>query len=316
MKWLDFKITQRCNNHCRYCNVKHDKPTSKDMLSVNVIKKTIYEAINLEFTHFAFLGGEPTLRHDYQELFTPFRDPTAEKVEEIMIISNILQFNENMVENLFCSNTKRATFTASIDNLVKPNFKNQNPQKVLRNLKKIQKIAYRYEHRGNREIHIHSVISRENFSNILNHVEYFDNLGYKVSMAIVEPYILTDSPRKYNEFSKSDFEKIIEQLDQLERTNKLNWANQVLRDYISEYILNSQSRLKNCTAGKKHVIIEFDGNVYPCLTESYRRGLTFGNIQAEDFSQIYEKMQNFLCQSEFHQTCWDHYLWSRLAREK
>ena len=80
----------------------------------------------------------------------------------------------------------------------------------------------------------------------------------------------------------------------------------------SQYLTNNL-KINHCMAGKEHVIIESDGQVYPCLTESYQRGLSFGNIIHEDFGKIYKRMGDFGCQHPLADTCWDHYLWNRLA---
>lgn len=315
MKWLDFKITQRCNNQCVYCGVNHASPHDQNILDAPTIQKTITQAINANFTHFAFLGGEPSLRDDFKYIMEPFQGKRARNVEEIMIITNMIQPNLEMVTQIFQTEVKSAILTASIDKLTSPNFKHQNPGKILEYLSNIQALAQNYQTQGNRGIHVHSVISRENFTNIVSLVQYFWNRGISVSLAIVEPYLLTENPQKYNEFSRAEIKAILKQLDILDYHNQLNWANRVLRDYINHFVLNNSKHFTTCRAGRLHVIIEFDGNVYPCLTESYRQGCAFGNILKEDFTSIYQKMQQFQCQEYFHQTCWDHYLWSRLAQE-
>lgn len=186
-------------------------------------------------------------------------------------------------------------------------------------MKKIQTIAEDFEKDGKhgREVHVHSVISRENFRNLVDHIQYFHDQHIDVSMAIVEPFELMpeiELSNKYNQFTKSEVKEIIKQLDQLETVGLLNWANGVLREYLIMILNGSIDRYIGCTAGLAHVIIESDGNVYPCLTESYRNGLNFGNINSERFRDIYQRMQGFRCTSPFQQTCWDHYLWTKMEK--
>ena len=40
-RWLDFKITSRCNNHCLYCGIKNDHPSAPEKLSFHIIKRTL-----------------------------------------------------------------------------------------------------------------------------------------------------------------------------------------------------------------------------------------------------------------------------------
>ena len=225
----------------------------------------------------------------------------------------MLVFNEPMYRKLFRTRCKNATVVASIDSLNTPNYKNQNPEKTLLFIDRILNIAEEYKSLGNRGVHIHSVISRENYQKLFDHVSFFIEKGPDVSMALVEPFQVVTNPREYNQFSEPEIGQIVSQLDLLDDVGNLNFGNNVLRDYLRTYVLNDNDRYTSCTAGIEHVIIDADGSVYPCLTESYRQGLAFGNITNNRFKNLYEQMREFHCESPFLQTCWDHYLWTRLA---
>jgi len=314
-KWLDFKITNRCNNNCIYCGVNQDPPGAKDILSADIIAKTLDHALNIGFSHFALLGGEPSLRNDFNILLKPLQK--GSRFNTLMIITNLLTFNENMYNECFKTNSETAQIVVSLDNLKSPNYKNQNPKKVLKYIAKIQEIAKKFSSLGERKVHIHSVISRENFDHLIEHVNFFDEMGLDVSLALVEPFIIVDSNSKiknddFNVFSVNEINKIINQLKFLDTQNKLSWANKVLLEYIIKVKNGNLFSFKECTAGTNHVIIESNGYVYPCLTESYNRGLNYGNIIQESFKEIYLKMSSFKCESNFSQTCWDHFLWTHL----
>lgn len=316
-KWLDFKITNRCNNNCTYCGVFQDPVESQDILSSQIISHTLSDALALKFTHFALLGGEPSLRDDFGEILRPLR--SGHEFDTLMVITNMLKFNPNMCREIFKTNAKTAQIVASIDSLKAPNYKNQNPEVILAHVRKIQSIAEEYRHLGNRKIEIHTVISRENLHSVKSHVSFFKEQDIDVSLALVEPFEINanfenveSKKLKYNQFSNRDIQRIIQQLEHLDEENLLDWSNKVLKDYINKYRLNEINNYDGCTAGRHHVVIESDGHVYPCLTESYRRGLNYGNIMEERFRDIYDKMQSFSCRSSFKQTCWDHYLWNKL----
>ena len=93
-KWLDFKITNRCNNKCLYCGVNQDSPAEEERIQLSQTIDALEDAIDLDFTHFALLGGEPSIRADIEELLTPFSN--TKSVHTLMIISNMLIFNEPM----------------------------------------------------------------------------------------------------------------------------------------------------------------------------------------------------------------------------
>lgn len=313
-KWLDFKITNRCNNNCIYCG-HQDTVEKPESIPWQNISDTLYDALGHGFTHYAFLGGEPSIRENLSEILKPLQITDSDSIESIMVITNMHKYNEKMYRDIFKAKSKHAQIVASVDSLKEPNYKNQKINKVLQYIDKIQKISIEYQHLGKREVHVHSVISRENISCLYDHVKFFKGKNIEVSMALVEPFKIIENPRKYNEFSYRDMQLILTQLDQLKRDGLLNWANNVLKEYIIRYIKKMECPIFECTAGLHHVIIESDGNIYPCLTESYTKGLKFGNILTNKFRDIYNKMSTFHCESAFKQTCWDHFLWTKLDHQ-
>jgi molybdenum cofactor biosynthesis enzyme MoaA len=138
-KWLDFKITNRCNNHCTYCGVEHDSATEPEKVSLDTLTKTIADAKNLGFTHFAFLGGEPSLRNDFSLLMKPLQ--VEEEVDTVMVITNMLLFNETMCKAVFQTRARKAQIVASIDSLKEPNYKHQNTSLTLNHISLIQELA-------------------------------------------------------------------------------------------------------------------------------------------------------------------------------
>lgn len=123
-KWLDCKITNRCNNRCTYCGVKQDSITDAEKVPCIHLRQTVQDAIDMNFTHFAFLGGEPSLRAEFPQIIEPLQN--GHQVESVMVISNMLYFNEQMIRAIFKTNSRHAQIVASIDNLHEPNYKNQN----------------------------------------------------------------------------------------------------------------------------------------------------------------------------------------------
>lgn len=310
--WLDFKITNRCNNSCEYCGVKHDKVNAPEILTVEEINQTIKEALNIGFDNFAFLGGEPSIRENITELFTSF---SSQKRTNLLVITNGLVYNEEMYKAAFKSNASDVNIIQSFDSFNAPNIKNQKPEKILKNIERIRELSKEYIRTNlNRNVAVHSVISRENILDVYKLVEYFFNKQIDISLALVCPseFVNTDFPQEYNHFNFKELEVILMQLRELKTNGMLNFANTILLEYLEKYPFGKIKMNTTCNAGKKHVIINPDGNVYPCITESYRRGLNYGNIKETSFSEIYKQMQSFVCENEFKSSCWDHYLWNRL----
>jgi MoaA/NifB/PqqE/SkfB family radical SAM enzyme len=310
--WLDFKITNRCNNNCVYCGVKHDKVTETELVSMNFLVETVKSALKIGFKNFAFLGGEPTVRENVETLFTAFDKPVDANV---LIITNGLVFNENLVESAFACQAKNVYIVQSFDNFETPNYKRQNPSKILVNISRIQEIAKKNKGKDiNRGVCIHSVISKENYTKVYELVNYFNERDVDISVGLVCPskFDNTPNPIEYNHFNFVELDIILNQFKRLETENKLNFANKVLYEYLQLYPFRKVSIKGICRAGKEHVIINPDGEVYPCITQSYARNAKYGNIKEIPFDIIYSKLQDFECDIDFAPACYDHYLWNQL----
>jgi len=310
--WLDFKITNRCNNSCVYCGVKHDNINAVELVSINCIIETIKSALKIGFKNFAFLGGEPTVRENVENLFSAFQD----KVEaNVLLITNGLIFNEKLIKSAFSCGASNVNIVQSFDSFEMPNYKHQNPKKILENIRKIQVFAKEFETEIlKRNVHIHSVISRENYTKIYELVSFFQEKQIDISLGLVCPSKFDDTaqPNKYNHFNFSELNLILKQLDKLKSENKLNFANNVLHEYLELFPFGKVDIKEICKAGKEHVIINTDGEVYPCITHSYAKSEKYGNIKEMPFELIYKKLQNFTCNEDYSPACWDHYLWNKL----
>ncbi len=315
-KWLDFKITNRCNRSCTYCGVPHDPPNAAELLGARTIQRTLEDALALGFTHFALLGGEPSIRDAVESLLEPFRGQIMAK--SVMVITNGVMFNEPLYRALYDTSAEVATLVFSFDSFRRPNYKSQDPQRCLEHIRTIQVIAEEYDGSGGRRsVSVHTVISRENLRDVEEHVEFFQRRGIDVSLALVCPARFLDSgtPACYNEFTYDEIRMITSQLEALDSRGHLNFANRTLLEYLHRFPFNRLGLSPSCLAGRQVVIINPDGEVYPCVTTSYGMGVSFGNINQESLAEIYPRMHAFRCTIKESQACWDHFLWNRLAGE-
>lgn len=315
-RWLDFKITNRCNNNCVYCEGHNDPPSAPEKLHFNVIKSTLEDALKEKFNYFCFLGGEPSIRKDIIEILKIVGHvPNI----NLRLITNLKIFRREIYEALFDTQSYDAEIVASFENFSYPNYKRVDPKLSLNRIEQIHTLAKNYNKKfqngKKRSISLHSVISRENFYKIGEFVDFFYRKGIEISLGLVCPSIFTDHPKNYNEFRRSEIQLIVDQLNKLEKENKLNFPNQVLRDFLKIYTFGSFSHRADCWAGKKQVIINSDGQVFPCISESYLTSNNYGNIKEERFSNILKRLKPFKCSLPPKSSCWDHFLWDRLAKK-
>jgi len=315
-RWLDFKITNRCNNNCVYCQGDNDPPGASEKLSFDVIKNTLNDALSAGFTYFCFLGGEPSIREDIIDIIKVIGEASD---INLRLITNLKIYRKEMYEALFNTNSFDAEIVASFDNFSYPNYKRVDPKVSMIRIEQINGLARKYQNKFNnakkRSISLHSVISRENFYKIGKFVNFYYNKGIEISLGLVCPSIFTENPKNYNEFQKSEIQVIIDQLNELEKEAKLNFANKVLRDFLKMYTFGNFSHRADCWAGNKQIIINSDGQVFPCISESYLTSNRYGNIKEERFSTILKRLENFSCSLPPNSSCWDHFLWDRWAKK-
>lgn len=315
-KWLDFKITNRCNNHCVYCGVKNDPPTVTETLSLGTIKWALEDALNAGFTFLCFLGGEPSIREDITDII---RVVSYAPDVHLRLITNLKRYRPEMYAALFDTASCDAQVVASFENFSYPNYKRVVPAESMERIEAINTLAQDYEkYFGDgreRSVALHSVISRENFRTIGAFVEYYFAKGIDVSLGLVCPSVFTDPPKAFNEFRREEIRVVICQLDDLDRAGHLNWANGVLREFLNDYAFGTFSHRTDCWAGHRQVIINTDGGVFPCIAESYLSGKKYGNIQTERFTDILGRLDGFTCSMPPTSACWDHYLWDCLGQK-
>lgn len=312
MRWLDFKVTNRCNNRCVYCGVEQDPPEAQECLDTDTVVRTLQDAIGCGFNFICLLGGEPTIRKDLPEVFP--RIGSHPQVR-LLLITNLMEFNSSVVTALFATEVGEARVVASLDSLQAPTYKHVPPGTALDHIGRMQELAREMEHPGHRcRVEVHSVISRENWDRVELFVTEMDRRGLDVSLALVCPSVVTDTPHRFNEFRPAELEAVAQQLESLDRQGRLAFANRILLQYVRERIDGIPAQSQECSAGRHQVIVNTDGEVFPCIAESYRLGLRFGNVRNERFGSIYERLQGFECARPEESACWDHYLWSRLVR--
>lgn len=310
--WLDFKITNKCNNSCVYCGVTHDKITAEELVPMDKIKDTIKSDLKIGFKNIAFLDGEPTVRENVEDMFSVFQN--CENIS-VLVITNGLAFRESMVNTAFACGATNVNIVQSVDSFATPNYKRQNPQKIIENIERIQEMAKQYTTKYfKRGVHIHSVISRENYTKVYEWINYFYENNIDISVGIVCPskFDNKQNPTEYNHFNFAELDIILSQFEKLKSENKLNFANNVLYEYLQLYPYGKVSISGICKAGKEHIIINSDGEVYTCVTQSYAKATKYGNINDTHFDLIYQKFINFFCSEDFAPACYDHYLWNKL----
>lgn len=69
---LDIELTERCNNNCIHCCInlpENDRQAQSLEMTTDQVKSILQQAADLGCLQVRFTGGEPLLRHDFEELY-------------------------------------------------------------------------------------------------------------------------------------------------------------------------------------------------------------------------------------------------------
>ena len=137
-RWLDFKITNRCNNNCVYCQGENDSPNVPEKLSFEVIRDTLEDALEANFNYICFLGGEPSIRKDITEIIKVVGETPD---VNLRLITNLKIYREEMYKALFDTHSCDAEIVASFENFSYPNYKRVDPKVSIERIEKINNLA-------------------------------------------------------------------------------------------------------------------------------------------------------------------------------
>ena len=314
-RWLDFKVTKRCNSYtqkCIYCDVPIDSEDKPEYLTLETIHQTLLDARALGFDIFWILGGEPSLRKDAHKLFDPLsNDPNI----ILTVVTNGKKQNDEMYYALFNTRAIRACVQVSLDTLSPNNFKHVNPAQsiaLITHLKKMADIMSSPNHRC--EVEVHCVISRENHRNFDEFVKFFASRGIPVSLALVCPWKISESPMRFNEFTKDELVSIAKRIYLLKTNLDIDKFNYKVADFIMLTINNKMKKFRKCGAGLTHLVINGDGNVYRCMSDSFCYDKNIGNITKQRLHDILRQItQPRYCKMTTE--CFDGFAWDQIAIE-
>ncbi len=316
-RWLDFKVTKRCNNYskkCAYCNVPVERENIKEQMPLSVIHRTLLDARSLGFDTFWLLGGEPSLREDAHELIAPLNDDPDVM---LTILSNGKKRNDKMYYSLFDTSARRACIQISLDTLQPDNFKRADPAYSLALISDIKQMAIHMSRINHLcDVEVHCVISRENHKEFDQFVRFFAAKGIGVSLAMVCPWLIVEeNPQNLNEFIKEEVISIATRIDHLHTGLEVDNFNPSVAAFIRKVLQETSPNSQMfCGAGLTHLIINGDGAVHRCMAESFLPTTSFGNIISERLHSIVRRL-DVACSCRIKADCFDGFAWDKLAME-
>lgn len=155
MKEIELVVTDDCNFKCNYCYVKQ----SKNYMSFGTMRSIFLTEYNFQPICFTFFGGEPLLNWDNIKRFIQ----SIRKIDifiELKLVTNGYLLTKEILR--FCKE-ENVMISLSYDGIYSQRFRGQelNHNLLTKHVK-----------------HIHKIISRNNYANLIEDVESIFNLGY------------------------------------------------------------------------------------------------------------------------------------------
>lgn len=265
-------LTDRCHLNCWYCS-NANKEIFGD-LPLEDLLRIIKEIQDVGISCIGFTGGEPTLRSDLEELVA-----NVDERSFTILFTSGYSINKKRANAL-----KKAGLTAiviSLDSHIKEEHKRIRGSEIAFD-DAISAV------KNSLKAGIYTAISTVITKEMLYTQKIYEFIHYVGRLGVLEIRIL--EPLPCGKLLNSDYEKF-EEKDRIQ-LRKLQYKinkDKTLPKIMALAHINSEDNY-GCNAGRTHVYIGANGNIYPCDFSP----LAFGNLLEEPFSKIYSRMNKFL----------------------
>lgn len=296
--YLIFFITSKCNLRCQMCfyweRIQDNKIHNE--LCLNEIKKIAPQFDNL--FQLTITGGEALLRSDCIDIVSAFSKSTP--VKRITLTTNGT-FPEKIaifVEK-FCSAYPQINLSVnlSLDGLESTHDKIRGLQgafkKLLESFDLLGKLMKKYKNLRRSTATTVSTLNVNEIFDLLNFIEGRMDISTHGLMFVRS--CLKD--QKIKDFSYERFQDLVFLLENKSKSRRGRIANAILNTYQSRRLNSMKNNVMRdlCFAGKKLIILDEKGNMYPCeLLEPIRKrneldlpfegSFNLGNIRESDYN--------------------------------
>lgn len=255
---VSYSITDRCNLRCKHCMVSAKANCKSDFFDTSEIKENLLKIIELNPDNLIITGGEPMLRRDFIEISRFCREHFSGKLT--LMTNGTLVNKFNVSELVSCYDS----IDISIDGY------NEATCSLIRGegvFSKIINSIRLLSEKGMKKINTSMVLSATN----ANYIDEYILLNKKLGTRPMLRALSFEGRAKSNEeILKKDFS------DKLSYTKySFESTENGTRNKSEEF------RSCSCTAGYDQLVIEANGNIYPCnlfIGEQY----LMGNIRKID----------------------------------
>lgn len=263
LHYLMFKMTNRCNSDCEYCPhaISRTKNEVKNDIPKDIILKTIHEAGQLGTTAISVNGGEPLTRPDIYEIIQAIID---EGIVPVLMTNGLLL--PAMWDKLGAMGLKYVII--SFDSMIKEVYEKQRGcsfEKALEGIEAAVKMMEKYD---NMEVHVSSVLTRDNQEDFINLVEYMTSKGIKIHISPFHNYLQLKEEISISERDK--IEALVSRLLKMKEDGYLIASSSGFIKHLTEFFAEGKNVPDNylCKIGYTNLFVDAHMNVRPCWSEA------------------------------------------------
>ncbi|MFH0832883.1 MAG: radical SAM protein [Candidatus Aenigmatarchaeota archaeon] len=277
-KILSFNINTNCNLRCRMCGIPNRK---WEEMTTEQVKKMLDELHGLGFGTIFMAGGEPLLRKDIYEIIAYGNELNIDMV----LITNGTLISEQVAQKLRESGVYSVSVSLDGPMEVHDYFRGKGVyDRTVNGIKNLRKYGVRTG--------MAMTIMKPNYMHMCDIVELAHELG--VESLIFQPYCqypgVSNSMTEKLSLDSNDFAKFRKEFFKtihLIRKYRMYTAPMEFMMKIPEYFENSLKvePVCDCPALYKSMVIEADGNIYPCFSLEEHK---LGNIKEDSLLNIWD----------------------------
>lgn len=297
-----FEITHLCNLNCPYCYVgdsrKKDELTTQEWF--NVINQIPF------YSYVTLVGGEPLLRKD----FIPILEKTAKKtLGKVNVVTNGLLINDEIIDAFIRS--KMILLSVSLDGYGKTHDNNRAKEgafeKVIANLEHFNSKKGRHRKPF---VDIKTIVLENNLDDLPKVYKLCDEMNFDfLSVSFLRNHSLKQNSVLRDEFGEEfyaqkypikpyfdmeHFKEVYREIEDLSKKSKVrvrfapkfgsggkNALGQIEKFFNYPEDKPVQEIYKPCMSPFSNVIINPQGDVYPCLS------VKMGNVREQKIKEIF-----------------------------
>ena len=273
-----YPISRFCPGKCLNCNIYKQNPKIEDELSVKMFEKIIQSKVLKDTFYFSLTGGESQL----SPKFIPILEIISKYKQNAYIHSNtsgwyIKKTIEVAKKGLELFEKDRFRIDISVDGIQtdyeKVRLTKNGWKKAMETAKELLKL-------GLKPTFVMTVY-KQNFTSIKPFVEMCKNMGVRWYIGFGIESEVFNNVGKIKYYTKQEIEQIEKDLYEIGFMDSKHYVNWL---WAKSIYLNSVPKFE-CFMGKKSIMIDAWGEVYPCgggQESKFKKLLSMGNIKEFD----------------------------------